>query len=66
MIRTAKHFLQLAAVACVILAGSIPPTGQSSPTVEVDEAICQQLQFRRLHLVRPDLIRYPLVFEVYC
>lgn len=31
-----------------------------------DLAIRQQGRLRKLHLVRPDLIPYPIAYEVYC
>jgi hypothetical protein len=66
MIQSPKYIFRLLAVGCVTLAASLTPVGHSSPPADPEEAICRELQFRRLHLVRPDLIRYPLVFEVYC
>lgn len=69
------------AVALLLSAGTIPPahtartpiTSEISP-VAVAVAVAPQdavatryeVRLRKLHLVRPDLIPYPICYEVYC
>ena len=38
-----------------------PPAGEATMA-----AVKNQTRLRKLHLVRPDLIPYPIAFEVYC
>jgi hypothetical protein len=38
-----------------------PPAGEDAMA-----AVKNQTRLRKLHLVRPDLIPYPIAFEVYC
>ena len=58
----------LLAVACL---GLLPPsTGSavSAPAAGNDAVagIRPETRLRKLHLVRPDLIPYPIAYEVYC
>jgi hypothetical protein len=42
------------------------PTTPSTVTFEQMVRNYPEVRLRKLHLVRPDLIPYPLMFEVYC
>ena len=59
--------LALAALGMLLLAGSDRP----APTVEASDAPAavariHEVRLRKLHLVRPDLIPYPVAREVFC
>lgn len=69
----------LLAVACLTF---VAPAGESrrapalpeapvvaAPSVEETDAVAglrPETRLRKLHLVRPDLIPYPIAYEVYC
>ena len=63
---------RLPIVACVVALCALINCGQ--PTVSQQTGTSQQqlvrlppeVRLRKLHLVRPDLIQYPLSYEVYC
>ena len=42
------------------------PAGSVDGSESADLAIRPQGRLRKLHLVRPDLIPYPIAYEVYC
>ena len=44
-------------------AAALPP---ELPAGEQPTAAKNETRLRKLHLVRPDLIPYPIAFEVYC
>ena len=61
------------AVAMLLSAGMIPPASQArtlSITPAGEEQILAntriEVRLRNLHLVRPDLIPYPISYDVYC
>ena len=41
------------------------PAG-SAPTMESVASLRPEVRLRKLHLVRPDLIQYPLSYDIYC
>ena len=45
-------------------AREIPAITNTSDNVSVD--VSGEARLRKLHLVRPDLIPYPIAYEVYC
>lgn len=55
-----------------LFAAAILPSGHANPSAmpAVDAVAttnaAQAVRLRKLHLVRPDLINYPLSFEVVC
>jgi hypothetical protein len=53
--------LTLAVAASVGWAG---PSAQSTAKQQV--ALLPEVRLRKLHLVRPDLIPYPICYEVFC
>ena len=44
--------------------GSVSTAGASGP--DAVAGIRPETRLRKLHLVRPDLIPYPIAYEVYC
>jgi len=60
------------AVAMLLTAGMIPPASPSarmptSMTPDKDAVANRyEVRLRKLHLVRPDLILYPICYDVYC
>ena len=65
----------LSAVAPLLLLAAVAPAPQPRPeqppaVPSVGEtptaAVKNETRLRKLHLVRPDLIPYPIAFEVYC
>jgi hypothetical protein len=68
-----KLQLLRAALAAVLLA--LPATGSTQPAAPANPAVAPvtlnsdnspQVFLRRLHLVRPDLIPYPIAVEIFC
>jgi hypothetical protein len=47
-----------------IAAQNVPPAVSSMPTAVTE--LPPEVRLRRLHLMRPDLIPYPLAYEVIC
>jgi len=63
------------AVAMLLSAGMIPPSTTSARTPTTQTGLTQgidavahryEVRLRKLHLVRPDLILYPICYDVYC
>jgi hypothetical protein len=63
------------AVAMLLSAGMIPPSTTSartpwtqSPSTGEMQVVAHryEVRLRKLHLVRPDLILYPICYDVYC
>ena len=56
---------------CLLSATITPPVQPSDAaaapqTAGEDAVVRSEVRLRKLHLVRPDLIQYPIAFEVYC
>ena len=72
MKRGIRRFLSRAiAIAMLLSVGMIPPSTSSAartPSKADQDALAQryEVRLRKLHLVRPDLILYPIHFDVYC
>ena len=64
--RSRKSLLLAMTLLCAIVSDSKPPA--PAPAAEGLAATnpLQATRLRKLHLVRPDLINYPLAFEVVC
>ena len=54
----------LTVLALFALTGDAPPSDR--PAVERPAEAQPVAKLRKLHLVRPDLIPYPLAYDVYC
>jgi hypothetical protein len=71
MKRGIRFLSRAVALALLLSAGIIPPSSPSArtPTTTPDQdavANRYEVRLRKLHLVRPDLILYPICYEVYC
>jgi hypothetical protein len=55
-------------LACLLLAGGLVPNDMPSIATEPQDAVAAfpEVRLRKLHLVRPDLIPYPIAYEVVC
>lgn len=67
----ARHTPRLVLLGCFAAstpATSLPPTtdraGAAATTLSL--SYYPEVRLRKLHLVRPDLIPYPIAYEVYC
>jgi hypothetical protein len=60
------------ALAMLVSAGMIPPAPSARtpvPNTPAEDAVANtriEVRLRKLHLVRPDLIPYPIHYDVYC
>jgi hypothetical protein len=65
--RTSVQFARLIVLLALL---SLSPFSDRAATVATPDddasAAATQVRLRKLHLVRPDLIPYPISFEVYC
>ena len=43
-----------------------PPSHEMAAGPPQEVAVMEQRKLRKLHLVRPDLIPFPITFDVYC
>lgn len=68
-------FLSLSNLGCLVLPlvfAAAPTLPAASPAVDADAIVAPQtsnrheVRLRKLHLVRPDLIPYPIAYEVHC
>jgi hypothetical protein len=42
------------------------PNTSENDAVALSPSLRPEVRLRKLHLVRPDLIQYPIAFEIYC
>jgi hypothetical protein len=62
-----KLLLAFALAMSVLLNGTSPAQRPASQNpLEQFTRLPPEVRLRKLHLVRPDLIQYPISFEVYC
>lgn len=69
-----RHISRMFAFAIVLSGGMIPassnpartPTPSDSAPAAGQAIARVEVRLRKLHLVRPDLIPYPIMYEVYC
>ena len=69
MSHTLKTALRLAGLSTLLLLATASPAAISEvmPKAESPSArLAPETRLRKLHLVRPDLIPYPVAYEVYC
>ena len=45
---------------------SAPATNDATSQLEAITSLRPEVRLRKLHLVRPDLIQYPLAYDIYC
>ena len=60
-----RSLLRLSLVICTLFIGSAT-TAPASRSGNESLSALQEVRIRKLHLVRPDLIMYPLYYEVVC
>jgi hypothetical protein len=58
--------LLLLAAVLVVPAGAQRASASHNDGTEPSAKLPPEVRLRKLHLVRPDLIQYPISFEVYC
>ena len=63
-----RRFAPLLVAVSLLSAGLVPGhEGKSAAAVEGEQAaVRSEVRLRKLHLVRPDLIPYPIAYEVCC
>jgi hypothetical protein len=70
MSRGCKIFRSALLVALLCMAPVATSSTQMSvandDTVAASPGLRPEVRLRKLHLVRPDLIQYPIAFEIYC
>jgi len=71
MVSPLRRVARLLVLVCVFASG-FGPTQASRPAAATrgdeptDPVAFQEVRLRKLHLVRPDLIPYPIAYEVVC
>ena len=60
-----RQFMRIssAAVLVVCMSASVPSRGPAACTAS---ALMPEVRLRKIHLVRPDLIPYPIAYEIDC
>jgi hypothetical protein len=71
MKRGIRFLTRAFAIAMLTSAGMIPPAHSAARTpadlaAPGDSVARYEVRLRKLHLVRPDLIPYPIHYDVYC
>ncbi len=69
-----RRTTRLALTALLLTAGFLLPGGPADAPAAADQAVPAdavtslrpEVRLRKLHLVRPDLIQYPLAYDVFC
>jgi len=69
--RPCQSVVRLLSFATLAIAPLLPPTQATDACIANDDtaavtSLQREVKLRKLHLVRPDLIPYPILFEVYC
>jgi hypothetical protein len=62
----ARFFIAAALLISSVSAVRMPPAPAAAPAGETPTAWAPEVRLRKLHLVRPDLIPYPIAYEVVC
>lgn len=67
MLARMYHFARLVAVVFALSSIDRPALLHTSPAGEDESAkLSPEVRLRKLHLVRPDLIPYPISYDIYC
>jgi hypothetical protein len=76
IMNSARRLLARSLLTVAALSACLVAPARQSPAVPADDAAAQadsslagirpEGRLRKLHLVRPDLIPYPIAYEVYC
>jgi hypothetical protein len=64
--RWLKRTLLFATFASLTAVAPAAPSSQSPAIGPVAYHLGPEVRLRKIHLVRPDLISYPLCYEIYC
>ena len=65
----AKAVARLTLAACLVASALTPPPAKADAVDASDNTLAtirSEVRLRKLHLVRPDLIPYPIAYEVCC
>ena len=65
-VRVLSPAISLVLLLLTASAAPVPAPAPALPAGEQPTAAKKETRLRKLHLVRPDLIPYPIAFEVYC
>jgi hypothetical protein len=63
---TLKTMLRALVLGCALLICTAPTSQSKAPSADAVAYLHPEVRLRKLHLVRPDLIHYPLSVEVVC
>lgn len=68
MLFVLRHISRVALMTCAAMATSLPPVSAGADLTAGPELTSSrpEVRLRKLHLVRPDLIPYPIAYEVFC
>ena len=66
LLRLTPRVLLLSALVTLARPTAAPATTSPSNLGSVATSYYPEVRLRKLHLVRPDLIQYPIAYEVYC
>ena len=64
--RYLRHILCVAILACLSVTPEQGAAAGPAGLQESESARLPEVRLRKLHLVRPDLIPYPIAYDVYC
>ena len=66
--RSLRQLSRVFLLASTLLAGGLIPNNKAATAVEEPGVVSAmpEVRLRKLHLVRPDLILYPIAYEVVC
>ncbi len=60
-----RWLLCLVVLACAVAPGRLPVAADMASD-RIASGLPPEVRIRKMHLVRPDLIPYPIAMEVYC
>ena len=69
MLSPLRRVARLLVLVCVVASGFGPsqaPATRAAEPRDSEMARTEVRALRKLHLVRPDLIQYPLAYDIYC
>jgi hypothetical protein len=66
ILRSTLRFAALASLMLPLLSAAPTPASQAPDVHSAAVRLAPEVRLRKLHLVRPDLIPYPIAYEVYC
>ena len=63
---TLRQAIRPLLITAALLMGAITPPAATPADKQGEAVSIKEVRIRKLHLVRPDLIPYPLYYEVVC